>query len=78
MTVPTRPLYTPNLQPGEAERIAIIDLNALEHNTRVLKDMIGERKLIAVVKADAYGHGAYPRGTVSTRSRCRYFWALCM
>ena len=60
MTVPTRPLYTPNLQPGEAERTAIIDLNALEHNTRVLKDMIGERKLIAVVKADAYGHGAYP------------------
>ena len=59
MTVPTRPLYTPNLQPGEAERTAIIDLNALEHNTRVLKDMIGERKLIAVVKADAYGHGAY-------------------
>ena len=49
MTVPTRPLYTPNLQPGEAERTAIIDLNALEHNTRVLKDMIGERKLIAVV-----------------------------
>ena len=58
MTVPTRPLYTPNLQPGEAERTAIIDLNALEHNTHVLKDMIGERKLIAVVKADAYGHGA--------------------
>jgi len=36
---------------------AKIDLGALAHNVRVLKDRIGGRKLMIVVKADAYGHG---------------------
>ena len=27
---------------------------------RRLKELIGDRVLIAVIKADAYGHGAYP------------------
>ena len=27
---------------------------------RRLKELIGDRALIAVIKADAYGHGAYP------------------
>lgn len=36
-----------------------IDLDAIAHNTRLLKDLVGEDvKLMAVVKADAYGHGA--------------------
>ncbi len=58
--IPGTPIANVQLQPGEAERAAIIDLSAVEHNVRTLKHRIGERQLIAVVKADAYGHGAYP------------------
>ena len=36
----------------------IIDLEALRHNYRYLKQQAGGNRLIAVVKADAYGHGA--------------------
>ncbi|MCP4432746.1 MAG: alanine racemase [Gammaproteobacteria bacterium] len=37
---------------------AIIDLNAIRHNYALLKENSGGKRLIAVVKADAYGHGA--------------------
>jgi alanine racemase len=37
---------------------AIIDLAALRHNYRHLKQAAGGNHLIAVLKADAYGHGA--------------------
>ena len=37
---------------------AIIDLAALRNNYRYLKQQAGGNRLIAVVKADAYGHGA--------------------
>ena len=37
---------------------AIIDLEALRSNYRYLKQQVGGNRLIAVVKADAYGHGA--------------------
>ncbi|WP_421083379.1 alanine racemase [Rothia nasimurium] len=50
--------FIPLDAPGEAERLAIIDCDALEHNVRHIKALLGERALIAVVKADAYGHGA--------------------
>lgn len=38
---------------------AEIDLDALSHNYTVLKQLVGEHtKVLGVVKADAYGHGA--------------------
>lgn len=37
---------------------AIIDLAALRHNYHYLKQVAGGSRLIAVLKADAYGHGA--------------------
>ena len=37
-----------------------IDLQALCENARTLKDLAGPRSTMAVVKADAYGHGAVP------------------
>ncbi|PPT72886.1 alanine racemase, partial [Xanthomonas arboricola] len=36
---------------------ALIDLDALRHNYRLAK-RLGGSKALAVVKADAYGHGA--------------------
>jgi alanine racemase len=35
-----------------------VDLEALAHNVKSIKSMIGAVALMAVVKADAYGHGA--------------------
>jgi len=39
---------------------AEIDLDALAHNARVLRGRLGTARIMAVVKADAYGHGAVP------------------
>ncbi|MBF6056896.1 MULTISPECIES: alanine racemase [Thiomicrorhabdus] len=36
---------------------AYIDLNALQHNLRVIKSKAPEAKILAVVKANGYGHG---------------------
>ena len=38
---------------------AIVDLSAIKHNVEILKKIAGT-KLLAVVKADAYGHGLIP------------------
>ncbi len=35
-----------------------IDLDALRYNIRQIKNKVGKSKIMAVVKADAYGHGA--------------------
>ena len=37
--------------------VKVIDVAALRHNVRVLRQQAGAAKLVAVVKADAYGHG---------------------
>src|ERR1700719_1939847 len=36
---------------------AEIDRDALRHNARVVRDRIGSAEMLAVVKANAYGHG---------------------
>ena len=41
---------------------ADVDLDAVAHNIRVLKEHVGSSRLCAVVKADGYGHGAVPVG----------------
>ena len=44
-------LYTTHLE---------IDLDALRHNARAIKQLVGDRKVLVAVKADGYGHGAVP------------------
>ena len=45
---------------------AEIDLNAIAHNARELKRHVGEKtELMAVVKANGYGHGAVPVAKVA-------------
>jgi alanine racemase len=39
---------------------ATVDLSALRHNVRVLQERADGADLMAIVKADAYGHGAVP------------------
>lgn len=40
--------------------VAEIDLKALSHNLGVVREKTGGTRVLAVVKADAYGHGAVP------------------
>lgn len=40
--------------------VARIDLSAVRHNVGALKSRVPDSRLMAVVKADAYGHGALP------------------
>ena len=35
-----------------------VDLDKVLHNTKVVDALIGKTKIMAVVKAEAYGHGA--------------------
>ena len=42
------------------ERQAIIDLSAIANNIRHLRSLVAPAQFMAVVKADAYGHGAVP------------------
>ena len=52
---------------------AEIDLGALEHNYRAIKSCIkGNAKLCAVVKADAYGHGAIETAKVALAEGADY------
>jgi len=45
---------------GHSPATAIVDLTAIRHNARVLQDRADRADLMAVVKADAYGHGSLP------------------
>ena len=60
MTAPDRlPDGTPGLPPG-VPAAAVIDLEAVRHNVRVLAERAAPADVMAVVKADAYGHGLVP------------------
>jgi len=48
-----------SLRPGVLAE-AVVDLGAIEHNVRVLCAHAGRAQVMAVVKADGYGHGATP------------------
>ena len=46
--------------------VAVVDLDAVRHNAKVLRPAACE--LIAIVKADAYGHGAVPVARAATEA----------
>ncbi len=48
-----------SLTPGVVAE-AVVDLEAIAHNVRVLREHAGSAQVMAVVKADGYGHGAVP------------------
>ena len=53
-------MTTPTTEPSTstAAAQATIDLGAIEHNVRLLRELAGSAEVMAVVKADGYGHGA--------------------
>ncbi len=52
---------------------AEIDLKALVHNFNILKSLSGDSKIMAVVKADAYGHSAKAIAPVLEQNGADYF-----
>ena len=50
----------PASERSASERSAVIDLDAIRHNVRHLAAVASPAQVMAVVKADAYGHGAVP------------------
>lgn len=53
MTTPPTELPTSTAVPT-----AVVDLGAIRHNVRLLRELAGSADVMAVVKADGYGHGA--------------------
>lgn len=45
---------------GTSAAQAVVDLDAIAHNVRLLRDLAGSAQVMPVVKADGYGHGATP------------------
>ncbi|MDV8071237.1 alanine racemase [Rhodococcus sp. IEGM 1366] len=43
---------------GGPQTEAVVDLDAIAHNVRVLREFAGDAALMAVIKADGYNHGA--------------------
>ncbi len=52
---------------------AEIDLEALKHNFKLLKKLAKDSKIMAVVKADAYGHGAKDIAPVLEQNGADFF-----
>lgn len=50
-----------------------VDLSAIEHNIRIVRKRVGlDRKIMAVVKADGYGHGAVHVAEAALRAGADY------
>jgi alanine racemase len=60
---------------SEIERptVAEIDLGALRHNYHALRTLAGAARIMAIVKADAYGHGAVTVARTLAEEGCDYF-----
>lgn len=52
---------------------AVIQLDHLRHNYQLLKQIHHNKEVMAVVKADAYGHGAVEVATELEKIGCSYF-----
>ena len=57
MSMQTTPL-TLSTQPAAVNGEAVVDLEAIANNVRVLREHASPAQVMAVVKADGYGHGA--------------------
>jgi len=63
-------MYKEALRPAWVE----INLSNLDHNIKILKNKIGsEQEIFGIIKADAYGHGAYEVSKVLTANGIKTF-----
>ncbi|MGO3152469.1 MAG: alanine racemase [Galactobacter sp.] len=59
-----------------AERVATIDLAAIRHNIAHVRDVVGSAQVMAVVKADAYGHGVVPVAAAALEAGATWLGAV--
>lgn len=52
---------------------AVIDLKKLANNYNRIKNMVGEAKVAAIIKADGYGHGAVKVAKALQDEKCDFF-----
>lgn len=75
-------LYSSLADTGLAQKYARIDLSALQSNYRTLRARLLARspalRTVAVVKADAYGHGAEACVRALLREGCDFFAVSCI
>ena len=62
-------MYKNALRPAWVE----INLNNLDFNIKNIKAKIGDREMIGVIKADAYGHGSVKVAEVLRENGCKTF-----
>lgn len=62
-------MYKEALRPVWAE----INLSNLDYNIKQIKNKIGDREMIGVIKADAYGHGSVKVAEVLRANGCKAF-----
>lgn len=65
------------LRPGRPTWLEI-DLGALAHNTAHLKALAGDAALMAVIKADGYGHGAVQVARTALRHGATWLGVACV
>lgn len=51
---------------------AIVDLSAVAHNIRYIRSLVGNKQIMAIVKANAYGHGILEVARQSVDSGAEY------
>ena len=57
---------------------AEIDLDALQHNVRAVRAYAGNARMMAIVKANAYGHGAVPVARAALEAGATDLGVICL
>lgn len=57
---------------------AEVDLDAIAHNLSQVRARVGPSRVLAVVKANAYGHGAVPVAGACLEARASYLGVFCV
>lgn len=57
---------------------ARVDLDLIRHNYNHIRSLVGKSRVMAVVKADAYGHGADVIGNMLEQAGCTDFAVACL
>lgn len=52
---------------------AIVNLDAIAHNYKLAKKVCNNKRICAIIKADAYGHGAVPVAKCLEKEGCDFF-----
>jgi alanine racemase len=56
------------MSPPPARAEIVVDLAAIRHNVRMLRDLVAPARMMTVVKADGYGHGILASGATARQA----------